>query len=129
MPSWFRDIYRSDHADNHLLPGFPRWTGHINVGARLVAYHLQANLAAHVASARNSSAFNSPGDGAYRLRGYVTLDCLVRTVELRTDSGETVDVSLQVLNLLDRRYAEAGSRGIDIPGLGRQIYLRFRLQL
>jgi len=59
------------------------------------------------------------------LSDYYLLDAQLRTIDFELLRGRATTVSLLVKNLLDSKYAHGGNGGVDIPGLGRGVYLRY----
>ena len=46
---------------------------------------------------------------------------------LQLQSGEKLTVALEMRNLLGARYAQPGALGVDIPNVGRRIFVRATL--
>ena len=63
---------------------------------------------------------------SYELDPYFLLGAHLRTLDLQPAPGHTTEVSLHVENLLDTQYAHGGNWGVDIPGVGRSVFLRVK---
>lgn len=118
---------RQEYRQASLFPS-------ISGGAGLDLAYLPAHLGIYVeeryVGARRASGSNlalSLGSSSYEgdsLPAYFVTDANLSTRELSLiGEGETV-LSLRVTNVTDTRYAEGGSRGWDIPQLGRMIFFR-----
>lgn len=121
LPLWWNSIY-GDGTEG-LLPSYPGMQGHWTVGARSERLHVLGSMTLHHASKRVSSFSNtSVAGGPYTIDGYATVDVHLRSLDLGTYGGVSPEVELTVRNVLDRRYAEPGALGVDIPALGRSVF-------
>jgi outer membrane cobalamin receptor len=74
---------------------------------------------------RKSSAANLRYNGeSYLLSDYATVDMTIKTLGLKIFKDRATTVSFHVTNLFDTRFAEAGYLGVDIPNVGRSLFLR-----
>lgn len=127
-PSWWQVVYDPDGKGGDGPPAFPAIMGHLTAGVTLAPYHLQGTVTTNVAGRRKSSQDNIRLMGeSYSLDGYVTFDANIRTFDLTLLGERPIDIGLHVTNLLNARYAEAGYLGVDIPSLGRTVFLKVTL--
>jgi outer membrane receptor for ferrienterochelin and colicins len=126
IPSWWRVLYgdgSSDSDDASLY--YPSITAFLEAGVRVPEYFFEAALTTAYVGSRKSSAQNLVlNREAYRLPAYVRLDLTIRAVELELLPESATTLSLHMENILDTQYATPGYRGVDIPNLGRALYMR-----
>jgi hypothetical protein len=53
----------------------------------------------------------------------------VRTLDFSLLKDRETELSLHGQNLFDAKYEHAGTRGVDIPALGRSVFVRFKQEL
>ncbi len=124
-PSWWQVVYAPDAPGGERPPAFPVWLGQLVAGGAWPAAHLQASATLRVVGPRKSSQANIVRQGeAYLLDPYATLDAHLRTLDLQLFGAYPTELSLHAQNLLGTEYAEAGFAGVDMPALGRAVYVR-----
>jgi len=62
----------------------------------------------------------------YSLDSYFLLDASISTLGLTPFGKNETSLSVKAYNLFDTRYAFPGSKGFDIPGFGRTIYITLK---
>jgi iron complex outermembrane receptor protein len=129
IENWWIQQYGSNQPGGARSLSYPVWTVHSTLGATLHDLHLQPNVLLRAVGSRKASSNNiQKNQGAYLLPAYALLDVNMRTVGILL-AGRPLDLSLHIQNLLDTRYAEPGFRGVDIPALGRTVFLKVAYQL
>lgn len=129
-PTWFSNAYDSPNALRYALPSFPTYMGHLIGTVTLPDAMMQATASLHLFSGRNSTSSNSTfPTAAYALPSYGTVDVFMRTLGLHLSSGEQIALGLEVRNILGTRYNQAGALGLDIPNVGRRIFMRLGISL
>ncbi len=124
-PSWWSLVYDGAGAGGLSPPAVPTWMGHVTAGMTLPPQHLQGSATVHLVGERKASQANiRVAAESYVLAPYATVDLNVRSFDLVLLGGQPTDVSLHVTNVFDRRYAEAGALGVDMPALGRTVFAR-----
>ena len=105
-------------------PMFPPYQVHLIADYTLPVLGLRLSPEVSWVSARTASQSNALlNAGAYELPAYVYTAVSLSMPEQRLIGDRPTAVSLRVSNLLDTRYAEPGFAGIDIPALGRTVFL------
>ena len=99
--------------------------GHALATVVLPQYYFEGTASVHLFSGRNSGTENSVlANNAYVLTPYGTVDIFLKTRGLQLATGEQLIVAVEVRNLLDTQFNQAGSLGVDIPNIGRRVLLR-----
>jgi iron complex outermembrane receptor protein len=112
------------YGDDGLPPGFPQWLAHLSAGLRWPGRSFGTTVEARLVGERKASQANIvTALESYRLPAYALFDTTLRTGELELAPGLTVSATLRASNLLGTRIAEGGALGVDIPGLGRTVFL------
>ncbi len=125
VPAWFELAHGSDAEMAMTLPNYPRLMGHLHAGAAVPEARVVLASSLFLAGRRKTTVSNILEKGAsYTFAPYATLGFNVRTQELRLLGERLTTFSLHVSNALGARYAHGGTLGVDVPTLGRTLYLR-----
>ncbi|ACY15110.1 TonB-dependent receptor plug domain-containing protein [Haliangium ochraceum] len=118
--------------DNEI---YPRVMATLLANAHMPAARLNANLAYRYVGRRIPSQSNLlaagtviQDDPAYVLPWYHVIDLALSTMPMKVESVGELIASVKVENLLDERYAEIGFNGVDVPNLGRVLWLRANME-
>jgi iron complex outermembrane receptor protein len=129
-PLWWNRLYATNGPGGNQSLGFPQLMGSATLGITLPQYHFQTALSARVTSSRKTSAANSYVAGkAYLLDSYTLLDFNVSSLDLRLIGKRLTKCSLHVNNVLNRKYAEPGFLGVDVPSAGVGVFLNITQEL
>ena len=121
-----------------MLPdneGVPQVMGTVGVDVKLKPYWVNVHLEYHGVSDRAPSQSNLMANGttdmsapSYRLKGYHLVDAAVSSIPVAVGPVR-LSAMVKASNLLDQRYTEVGFNGIDVPTIGRTVWLQLRVQL
>jgi hypothetical protein len=129
-PLWWNRLYAANGPGGNQLLGFPQLMANATLGVTLLRYHVETALSARAVSSRKTSAANSyMGGKTYLLDSYYLLDFNVSTLETRLIGKRLTKCSLHVNNILNRKYAEPGYLGVDIPSVGVGVFLNITQEL
>ena len=129
-PLWWGRLYSPSGPGGDQSLGFPQLMGNAAFGVTLPRYHFESALSARAVSSRKTSAANSYVAGkTYLLDPYYLVDFNVSTVETRLIGKRLTKCSLHVNNILNRKYAEPGYLGVDIPSTGVGVFLNVTQEL
>lgn len=111
--------------------GYPARTLGAGIAQSLARWPLSWSLTALAVGPRLADNSNLPflplgAQREYALPGYTLFDASLRTERWRLLAGRRTEWSLALQNLTDKRYAEPGFSGIDVPGAGRRWWLSLR---
>lgn len=123
----YQSTEMQDEDEDHDEMGlYPELICHVGVNYAIPRYHLNLNLQCSYAAERGASQANiveNAGE-SYQLDGYAIGTVTVSTEGLEVFGQRETLLSLKVHNVADKRYAEPGYNGIDIPSIGRRFLLR-----
>ena len=129
-PLWWNRLYATSGAGGNQSLGYPQLMGNATVGVTLPRYHFETALSARAVGSRKTSAANSYAAGkAYLLDSYYLIDFNASTLETRLIGKRLTRCSLHVNNILNRKYAEPGYLGVDIPSGGIGVFLSITQEL
>jgi iron complex outermembrane receptor protein len=118
-PLWWNRLYSPSGPGGDKSLGFPSLMANATVGVTLPRYYFQGAVTARAASSRKATAANSYMAGkTYLLDSYYLVDMNVATLDLRLLGKRQTKFSVHVANILNRKYAEPGFLGADIPAGG-----------
>jgi outer membrane receptor protein involved in Fe transport len=113
----------------------PRVMGTILANAHLPPARVNVNLAYRYVGRRIPSQSNLlaagtvlQDDPAYTLPSYQVIDATLSSMPMKVESFGELVASIKIENLLDARYAEIGFNGIDVPNLGRVLWVRASME-
>jgi outer membrane receptor for ferrienterochelin and colicins len=135
VPLWWNHLYSPSGPGGDRSLGVPTMMANATIGATLPRYHVETALTARAVSSRKASAANSyravanGADGTYLLDPYYIVDLNVSTLELRLIGRRLTKVALHINNILNRKYAEPGYLGVDIPSPGFAAFLNITQEL
>jgi outer membrane cobalamin receptor len=122
------DLVRIGAINRLSAPAFPGLKGFLSSNLAIRPAHLNLNVSVRGVGSRYSTALNTEANNrqAYRLAPYATVDAAISTIGLAFFGGTETSFALSARNLLDTRFVEPGSGGIDIPNVGRTVLLEVR---
>jgi len=127
---WYQIAYGDGAKGGSALPNYPSWIGHLSGGVTLRDYFVESTVSLGVYGPRKSSIDNIRAAGkSYLLDTYETLGVNVRSVGLHLVGDAETSLSLHGTNLLNQSYAHGGALGVDIPALGRSLFLKVSQEL
>jgi outer membrane receptor for ferrienterochelin and colicins len=130
VPSWFTVAHGPGAAMASTLPNYPEAMGHLHAGASIPEARLQAAASLFVAGRRKATVSNILEKGtSYTFAPYATIGLHLRTQELRLIGDRTSVLELHLTNALDTPFAHGGTLGVDVPALGRSLFLRLTQRL
>jgi outer membrane receptor protein involved in Fe transport len=128
-PYWWSVVYDPDGPGGDAPPSAPGIMGHLWAGVTLPEYHVQGTVMLHAYGPRKATHQNIVEAGeAYELDPYVRLDLNLRTLQLELLGDRLTEVSLHATNLLGTEYVEGGYLGVEIPAVGRTVFLKLTQQ-
>jgi outer membrane receptor protein involved in Fe transport len=111
-------------------PNFPELMSHQRVTLTLPKQHFEVSLVGQYVSSRKATVSNITLKGeSYVLDPYFVLGMHARTLNVALLPGRVTEVSLNAQNLLNAKYEHAGTQGVDIPALGRSVFVRLKQEL
>jgi len=129
-PLWWNRLYATSGAGGNQSLGYPQLMGNATVGVTLPQYHFETALSARAVGSRKTSAANSYMAGkAYLLDSYYLVDFNASTLATRLIGKRLTKCSLHVNNIFNRKYAEPGYLGVDIPSGGIGVFLSITQEL
>jgi len=127
---WYQITYGSGAAGGSALPNYPSWIAHVSAGVTLRDYFVESTVSLGVYGSRKSSIDNIRAAGqSYLLDTYETFGFNIRSVGLHLLGDTETSVSLHAANVINQSYANGGALGVDIPGLGRSLFLKISQEL
>jgi iron complex outermembrane receptor protein len=129
-PLWWGRLYSPSGPGGDQSLGYPQLMGNATLGITLPRYHFESALSARAVGSRKTSAANSYQAGTtYLLDPYYLLDFNVSTLETRLIGKRLTKCSLHINNVLNRKYAEPGYLGVDIPSTGVGVFVNVTQEL
>lgn len=111
-------------------PNFPEWLSHQRVALTLPDQYVELAASGMYVSSRKATVANITFNGeSYLLDPYFVFGLHVRTLGLELLRDRVTEVSLHANNLFGANYAHGGNYGVDIPAVGRVIFLRLKQDL
>jgi iron complex outermembrane receptor protein len=129
LPLWWNHLYSPSGPGGDRSLGVPTMMASATVGVTLPRYHVETALTARAVSSRKASAANSNwaaakgAGGTYLLDPYYVVDLNVSSLDLNLIGRRLTRLSLHINNIMNRKYAEPGYLGVDIPSLGIAAFL------
>jgi iron complex outermembrane receptor protein len=122
--------YGEDAVGGKRPPNYPELMSHQRIALTLPEYHVEVSASGEYVSSRKATVSNITLNGeSYELDPYFVLGMHVRTLGFSLLKNRDTELSLHGQNLLDTKYEHAGTRGVDIPALGRSVFVRFKQEL
>lgn len=122
--------YGDGAAGGKRPPNFPEVMSHQRVTLTLPEFHFEASVLGEYVSSRKATISNITLNGeSYELDPYFTLGMHVRTLGLSLLEDRVTEVSLNGRNLLNAEFEHGGTHGVDIPALGRTVFVRLKQEL
>ncbi|MEK7705024.1 MAG: TonB-dependent receptor [Myxococcota bacterium] len=122
-----------DVPDNEA---FPTVMGHGQVSARIEPLWLHAFAEYHWVGERVPTQSNlrldgtaDMGDPSYVLPAYQRVDLAVSSLPIDLGDARSIVGTVRLSNVLDARYSEIGFNGVDVPTLGRTLWVQLGLQM
>lgn len=116
--------------------GTPVWMAAARAAVRLTRPGVVAHARFRHVGRRTPSQSNLVLDGTaelrsptYSLDSYQLVDLSLSRGPIKLGDGGAVSLQASVHNALDKRYADIGFNGVDVPGLGRTIWLVAHVEL
>ena len=126
----WRLAYGEGAAGGKSSPNFPEVLSHQKVALALPELHLEVAASGEYVSSRKATIANIALKGrAYELDPYFVLGMHVRTLGIALLQDRVTELSLHGQNLLGTDYEHSGTYGVDIPAVGRSVFLRFKQEL
>jgi outer membrane receptor for ferrienterochelin and colicins len=122
--------YGDGAAGGKRPPNFPELMTHQRVTLTLPKGHFELSAIGQYVSSRKATISNITLNGeSYVLDPYFVLGMHARTLGLSLLEDRVTELSLNVQNLLNAKYEHGGAHGVDIPALGRSVFVRFKQEL
>jgi outer membrane receptor protein involved in Fe transport len=122
--------YGDDTVGGKRPPNFPEVMSHQRVTLSFPDQHFEVAASGQYVSSRKATPANIALEGeSYELDPYFLLGMHVRTLGISLLEDRVTELSLHAENVLGAEYEHAGSNGVDIPGIGRSLFLRFKQEL
>jgi outer membrane receptor protein involved in Fe transport len=122
--------YGDGAAGGKRPPNFPQVMSHQRVTVTLPQLHFEASVIGEYVSSRKATISNITRNGeSYELDPYFTLGMHVRTLGVSLLKNRVSELSLSGRNLLNAKYEHGGTYGVDIPALGRTVFVRLKQEL
>jgi iron complex outermembrane receptor protein len=119
--------YGEDVPGGNSPPNFPNVLGHLSAGLTLPEFHAGGAVTATYVGERKASVANIRENGeAYVLDPYMVLGLHVRTLDVHLIPDRLTEVSAHVDNVLNAQYEHGGARGVDIPAMGRSVFVKMK---
>jgi outer membrane receptor for ferrienterochelin and colicins len=129
-PQWWNRLYSTSGAGGDQSLGYPQLMGNATFGVTFPQYHFETALSGRAVGSRKTSAANSYAGGkAYLLDSYYLVDFNASTLEARLIGRRLTRFSVHVNNIFNRKYAEPGYLGVDIPSGGIGAFLSITQEL
>jgi outer membrane receptor protein involved in Fe transport len=111
-------------------PNFPEVLSHQKVALTLPALHLEVAASGAYVSSRKATVANIALKGeSYELEPYFVFGMHVRTLGISLLQDRITEFSVNGRNLLGAQYEHGGTYGVDIPAVGRSVFLRLKQEL
>jgi outer membrane receptor protein involved in Fe transport len=122
--------YGDDAVGGKRPPNFPEVLSHQRVALTLPEQFVELAASGQYVSSRKATLANMVVQGeSYELDPYFLLGLHVRTLGVELLRERVSELSLHAENVLNTEHEHGGTYGVDIPGLGRSVFMRFKQEL